>query len=418
MEEQNAVVEMTPAFENQLITYTTTDELIQEMEEKFKDIPEDLSDKKNYAFVKKGISVITKMITATETRRKDNNRKAIDYKARNDAKGNGIKDRLDAIRQPMKCKKMAFDTAEEIKRREEERIEAERQALIETRIDNIRNLVTENIQSNSNTLRDVLAGLKNDSCEWAEEHTEKVLELSAATVENLTGLLNMKIQSEAAEKAEAERETKEKEAQKKQQVENARVAAENKRQAEELQAAQEKIRKDQEAIEIEKRKIAAKKEQAERAAMQAERAAMQAEQSRKDAIEEERQRVLRIKLEDEARERATAQAKVDAENQAQIKKEEDERLAAQAKKDAEEKERKRLLTIQAEKEKAVRAERERVAAEIKRVAAAKLAAETLLADIDETSAIIHDVYLIEKCNDTTALVHDIRAGKFKHLKWV
>ncbi|MBL0732223.1 MAG: hypothetical protein JJW03_05150 [Desulfosarcina sp.] len=410
MEEQNAIVEMTPSFENQAITYSTTNEIIQEMEKKFKDIPEDLSDKENYGFVKDGIKILTKMITATETRRKDNNRKAIDYKARNDEKGNGIKDRLDAIRQPMKCKKVAFDTAEEIKRREEERKEAERQALIETRIDNIRNMVTDNIQSNSNVLRDVLAGLKNDSCEWAEEHLVKVKELSAATVENLTGLLNMKIQSEAAEKAEAEREAKEKERQKKQQVENARIAAENKKQAEELQATKDKLKKDLELIEAEKRKIAKQKQQAE----EAERKAAQA---KKDAEEKERKRVLRIKAEDEAKERADAQVKVEAEKQAQIKKEEDERqakeeqrLVAQAKKDTEEKERQRLLNIQAEKEEAVRVERERVAAE-------KLAAETLLADMTSTAELLA-TYYCKNSGWAKSLVRDIRENKFKHLKWV
>ncbi|MBL0716855.1 MAG: hypothetical protein JJV89_02290 [Desulfosarcina sp.] len=384
MEEKNAVIQMTPSFENQLITYSTTEEMIQEMEKKFQDIPEDLAIKKNYTFVKQGISVITKMITTTETRRKELKKKALEYGRNVDKKGNNIKDRLDAVRQPMKEKKVAFDTAAEIARREEERKEAERQEVIEVRINCIHNLVSDHIQSSSNTLQGLIVNLEEDTCSWAEEHTEKVKELTATTIENLNGLLNMKIQSETAEKAEAEREAEEKERQKKQQRENARIAAENKKQTENLRVAKEKIKQDQEAIEIEKRKIAAKKEQAENAAMQA-------EQSRKDAIEEERKHVLRIKAEDEARERAAAQAKVDAEKQAKLQKEEDERKAKEA----------------------IRAERERIATE-------KLAAETLQADMMNTARTIIDTYRpnYESIDWGIKLVNDIKQGKFKHLRWI
>ncbi len=381
MEEKNAVVQMAQPFESQLITYPTTEEAIQEVEEKFKDIPDDLSVKENYTFVKKGISVVGKMVTATETRRKELKKNALEYGRKVDSMGNSIKDRLNAVRQPMKEVKVKFDTAEEIKRREVERQEKERQEAIEIRINEIRNMVADNIQSNSVTLKELIDDLQKNTFRWAAEHAEKVKELSAATVENLTGLLNMKIQSEAAEKAEAEREAKEKEAQKKQQVENARIAAENKKQAESLRTAQEKIRKDQEAIEIEKRKIAAKKEQA----AEAERAAAQA---KKDAEEEERQRVLRIKSEKEAKLRADAQATVEAEREAKEKE-------AQ-KKQQEEQE----------------IEERRIAGE-----RALAAAKNLQADIISTC---DDLVAFEGLNhsDGKQLISNIRNDKYKHLKWV
>jgi len=300
-----AVVEMTPSFERHLITYPTTEEMIAKAEKKFAEIPKDLTIKENYNFLKDGIKFVGKMITDTETRRKELKKKSLEYGREVDKIGNGIKDRLIAIRQPMKEKKVEFDTAKEIARREEERKEAERQEAIEIKILDLRNLVADNIQSDSAVLREILADLQKDAAfEWAEEHEDKVKSLSVTVIKSLKGLLNMKIQSEAAEKAEAEREAKEKERQKQQQIENARIAAKNKQQAEELRLAQARVEAEKAAIDEEKRKIAKKKQQADEA------------------------------------EKAAAQARVEAEKQAQIQKEEDEkkakeeqRLAVQAKKE-------------------------------------------------------------------------------------
>jgi len=382
--EENAVIELKQQpFKMQTISYPVTEEILQAAEKKYAVVPEDLSDKENYKFVKTGISIVGKMGTQVENRRKELNRDALDYMSGNNSKAKTLKNRLVAIRQPMKDKKTTFDTAEEIKKREVERKEEERQDKIELGMERLRSIVSQHIMSGSTQLQEIKEGIEIDDLKWAEERTEKAEELKADALARMAELLKMKLQTENAEKAEEEREQQERIRQKEQTEKNARVAEENKKQADELAAAQKKLKDDQESIEEKQRGL----ELAESRRKIALKAAEDKRILTERADLEQREQEARIKLLREKEEKERQEKEIEDKRVAAEKEIEDKRIAA-------------------EKE----IEDKRIAKE-----KAEHAKKTLAADIKAT-----EMELSEFCNkeNAKALLAEIIQNNFKHLKWI
>ena len=169
MEKATAIIEMAQPFEVQTIVYPVTEAKIKEVEEKFKNFPTDLNIKKNYQFIKKGVSEVSKLITGTEAKRKELKKGALEYGRQVDSVAKEIKERLASVYSPMKKIKVDFDTAAEIAKREAERKEEERQNSISEKMDALRNIVTDNILSSSDVLKEAIKGIRASELAWAEE---------------------------------------------------------------------------------------------------------------------------------------------------------------------------------------------------------------------------------------------------------
>jgi len=289
---ENEIIEMEQKFEVSKILFPT-EKYIQAVENEFKDFPTDMTVPENYALIKAGVKKVKKYLTATEKYRKSSQAKALKFCQDTNAVSKILSGRFSAVNDPMVKVVTDHETKEEIKKREIERLEKERQENIENKINNISRLVSSCILSTADEVKKQIDALTNDDItSWADEYKVKVVELKNSVIVQLGELYSMKIQAEtakvAAEKAEKERIEKEKEEQEKRnaeqkaiRIENAKLRAENEKDAAKLKAAN-KIIADQ--------KLAAEKKEA---------AAAIAEQKR-----EEEKKQARLKKEEEEKKAA------------------------------------------------------------------------------------------------------------------
>ncbi len=378
------IIDMAQPFAVQKIEFPVTELILKGVEEKFKDFEKDLSVKENYSFVKKGATEVGKLITGTERKRKDLKQGALDYGRKIDTVAKSIKERLQAGHVPMKEAKSAHDTAVEIAKREAERVEEERQDKIEIEMDNLRNIVSNNIMSDSAELKSCIVAIKQNNLEWAEEYRAAAGQLKEAALLKLNELFTMKTQAEEAAKKEVEREAAEKKKQKEQVAENARIAAENKKQADIIARAKADLAKEQADL-AKKKKAAADKEVKEKADREARAAADKAKAEREERVAKEKAeretKEAAAKIEREAKEKADREAKDLAEKEAKEKADRKAKAAAE------------------------KADRE-----------AKERAKVLDADIEKTS-----VALLEFCEDESMayrLIGAIRNNEFKNIRWI
>lgn len=314
------IIEMQQPFAVQKIEFDT-EKSIKLVEETFKDFPTDMTVPENYVFVKNGVKKVKKLITATEARRKELKKDALAYGKKVDSTAKEIASRFIAVKTPMVEVVTAHETKEEIKKREIERIERERQENIEAKINGISGLVAGLMLSDAAEIKQQIETLTADDVAWADEHKEKVVELKRKTLAQLDELLNMKTQAEAASiaaaKAEAERIQREEEEQKKRdaeqkaiRIENARLHAENERLEKERLAAAKIIQDQKDAVaaaEQEKIRVAAEKKRKEEEALAlAEKRRLVAVETEKLRVEQEKAAIEKKKEDAENREAAVA----------------------------------------------------------------------------------------------------------------
>lgn len=315
---EDTAIDLKQSYAVQEIKYPT-EASIQIVEDEFKDFPTDMEVKENYTFVKSGVKKVKKLITATESHRKMLKKDALEYGRNVDKAAKSISGRFIAVNKPMIKVMTDHETKEEIARREEERIEKERQEGIETKIDEMSTIVSDNITTDSGIIKEIIGSLEEDDLSWSEEWREKVTALKSSTLIQLNELYAMKISSEEAailaEKAEKERLQREKEEQKKRdedqkaiQAENAKLHAENIKKEAELKEAAEKIRIEKEATaRAEEQRIKAEKREAaviEQERLNAERSKrLIAEEVEKREEERRRERIEAVQARELAAER-------------------------------------------------------------------------------------------------------------------
>jgi len=300
IKEASEILDISPVKEDynvEKIKYDTEEE-IQVVEELYRNIPTDMTVKKNYDFVKDGAKKVKKLISATEKRRKELKADALDYGRKVDSIAKKISGRFKVIYDPMKKIIVDHETKEEIKKRETERIEKERQEKIELRINKISGLASELMLSTADVIKSQMELLELDDANiWAEEYSDKVVELKKNTMIQLDELFRMKSQTENAKKREEERKEKEKKEREEEQkaimVENARLAAENKKNADALEAANKIIA--EQAARVESEKIA--KEQAKEEAEKIAKEKIEAEKFAIAEAEAEKERIAIAKAE-------------------------------------------------------------------------------------------------------------------------
>ena len=294
------------------VVFDVTTANINELREKYKDFPTDLTVKENYEVVRLGVGEIKKIRGRVEVRRKELKADALAYGHKVDSAAKEIKKALLEIETPMAQLKKDFDTQAEIEKREAARKEEERIDTIHSAIASIKSLVEQNISADSDMICAVIDGLKIEKPEtWADEFIGKAQLAISETIGKLEELYKMKVQNEEAERIAAQ---KEEEAEALRIAEAKRRAEEEKKRAEEL-AAKEKEMAAREAELAENQRVideqAAKLREAEEAKrIEAERVKREAEE--KIAREKkEAEEAKRIEAERKENERL---AKVAADN--------------------------------------------------------------------------------------------------------
>jgi len=257
--------------QTQVVSYNVTMAEIAVLAEKFKDVPEDLSEKKNYAIVKGAISAIKPLRGKVEKRRKELKADALAWGKKVDGEAKKITTSLLEIEAPHAKAKKDYDTRIEVEKREKALAEEKRVDGIAEKIAGIKALVESNISSTSSIIQEAIDRVAEDhtlSLEWAQEFEDKAdlacIEVTAKLVE----LRDMKLQQENAEaervKAEKEREEADEAARVKRETEveeeRAKLAKEREAMAKEKkEAAKEQAKKDEET-EAERAKLAAEVE--------------------------------------------------------------------------------------------------------------------------------------------------------------
>jgi len=326
---ENELIEMKESFEVSKILFPT-EKYIQAIEDEFREFPTDMTVPENYIFVKDGVKKVKKYLTDTEKYRKSSQAKALKHCQDTNAAAKVISGRLSAVNDPMIKVVKDHETKEEIVRREGERLEAERQENIETKISAISGLVSGLILAGADVVKKHIEELTvDDVYVWADEHAETVQELKNKTLVQLGELYTMKTQAEAAavaaEKAETERVQRENEAQDKRnaelkavRIENARLQAEAEKRAEELRIAAQKIKDHEDAVVAAKaEETRLKKERAEKAAEDLRQKEAKRKKEKEDA---ERAEVERVQKEKEDKEKIANRKKAVSLTVKQLKK--------------------------------------------------------------------------------------------------
>lgn len=251
-------------------------------------IPKDLAVKEDYAAVKEGLALGRKLKLTLETWRKAEGKEALAYQRKVNGHAKAIDTRLLDVITPMKTAKTEFDAKVELEKREKARRKEEREDAIDDRIAEIRNLPAVHISSTPAEIEaaiDSLLGVPS----WADEFAEKAEKAAKEASAALMDLLALKVAAEEAEiiaaKAEKERLAAEKEAKKQRERELAEMAEKNRIEA-------DKLAKDRAEIEAEKDRLAA------------EVAKVEAAKQRALAVEDEKKRIEKDVLEEEAFARA------------------------------------------------------------------------------------------------------------------
>lgn len=304
----NDVINLAQPFRVQKVVYPVTEIKLQALEQEFAEFPRDLTVKKNYEVVKGGAKKLKKLINNTENHRKFLKKESLEYGRTVDSVAKQIRKRLSVLWSPMSNAITDYDNKEEIKRREIEKKEEERLESISNKIVQLKSVVDDVFYSNADHVKETIKQIMdNDPTLWAEEFTEKAIELKADTLKKLDELLILKRQSEMAakkaEEAEQRRIKKEKEAEQALRIEAARLTVENKKQADALRIEREEFAAEKAAQEKRNKLAEAKIE----AAKKAETAAMEAKKEQ----EEKEARLAKIEAEkaDEAEKKRKERAK-------------------------------------------------------------------------------------------------------------
>jgi hypothetical protein len=286
---------------NQPIVYPVTKEALAELAKKYATVPQDLSRKDDYEWVRKACSELRGLRTKVEARRKELKADALEYGRKVDAAAKEITEGIIKIEEPIATAKKEYDTAEEIRKRELAMAEERRIDEINTRISLIKAAVTANISSDSATISAALKEIAEQMpCTWADEFAEKAEAAATETISKLSELLQMKVQQEEAEairKAEEEQRAREEEERKA-------------REQQALAAEREKLEEEREKLEEERRALAEKNRLIEE-----ENERLRKEQAEKDAAEQAEKDRLRREIEALKAKAAPAEApaKVDTE---------------------------------------------------------------------------------------------------------
>lgn len=234
-----------------IVTYSVTTAEIAKLAEKYKTVPADLSVKEDYKFVQKATAHLRGLRSDVEKRRKELKADALAWGKKVDATAKEITEKIVEIEEPLATAKKAYDTAVEVKKREEALVEERRVDGIAETIAGIKALTEANISCNSATIMEVINKVQGmiPCDEWAQEFAEKATFTINETLFKLQELHGMKLNQETAA---------------------ANAAAEEKRRQEEAEAA--RIQRKKEVAEAEA-KLA--EERAEIAKIKADLAAQQ-----------------------------------------------------------------------------------------------------------------------------------------------
>ena len=276
--------------EQRVVKYSVTLANIAELQEEYKDIPQDLSVKKNYSLVKKRQLHVKKLRTEVEARRKELKADALAWGKLVDGTANEIKGKLLEIENPLADARKAHDDKIEIEKREAALAEEKRVDKISSTIAEIIAYPAIAISMKSDDIEGVITELRLDleSVDtWAMEFSEKAKLAINESIEKITALHEMKMQQEKAAEIAAAAEAK-----RIKEEEEARVAREA------------QFEKDRLALEAERIKIAEDKRIADAAA-----AAAKKLQDEKDA--------------QAAKEKAALEAKIAEMEEAQVKEQDD-----------------------------------------------------------------------------------------------
>lgn len=294
-----------------LVKYDVTDAAIEKLKNKYLIVPV-VEDNNGLADVKSRITVVRKLRTSVESKRKELKKDALEYGRKVDGEAKRITAELLAIEAPMKDAQSKYEAKVAAEKAELARIEAERKAEIQAKIDSISDLVAQHFNSSAFEIAEVIDQLgEPDDYDYGHLFIRYTAVLTQ-TLESLETMMN------AASEREAEA-----------------VEANEKREREEAAAAERDrlAAIDREEIAEERRALAAQRAEEEKLNAEREEAAA-AERERLAAIEakivEDREEIERERLTVIEKENA----RIEAENVAEKK-----RLAAeQARIDAEKKE--------------------------------------------------------------------------------
>lgn len=272
---------------SQVIVYPVSQNMIAELRVKYADVPQDLSHKDSYEYVRKAVGELKKYRTAVEARRKELKADALEYGRKVDAAAKELTEGIVSIEEPLATAKKDYDTAEEIKKREAALAEERRVDGINERIAQVRAAVTAHISSSSATISTIIGEISAlTPCAWADEFAGKAEEAINDTLGKLSELMQMKEQQEQAEEIR-----KREEAQRAKEEEERKAREEEERRAEKARIEEEnrKLAEERRLIEEEKAKMAA-----EKAAVEEARLREKAELERREAAraEEAKQRLL------------------------------------------------------------------------------------------------------------------------------
>lgn len=284
--------------ETSIVEYDVTDAQIAELAAKYDTVPEDLSDKDNYAFAQSAIRAIKPIRTGVEKKRKELKADALAWGRKVDSKAKEIKDKLLAIEKPFADAKKAYDTKVELEKREKAKREEERIDRIAERIAGIKALVSVHVSSTAEQIEKEINQLGKEEAtfdDWAMEFSGKAEDAIRASLDGLKELHHLKTQQEKlaaeqeeqrkkdeAEKAEQERIAKEEQAKREKELaeEQAKLAAEK----EKMEAEKAKLEKERQKIEQERlAEEQRKQEEKARLEKEAEAERIRAEQQAKEA---------------------------------------------------------------------------------------------------------------------------------------
>jgi len=297
-----------------IIDYDITEEALLALAEKYQGL--EITDHKSYQVVVKGIAVTRDYRVKVEKHRKVKKTDALEYCRQVDGEAKRITERLWQIEKPLKETKQGEDDRKAAIQAEKERIEQERKAGIQARINSLNNMVTGLGSLNAGQLSqliDEIASLDINEKGYGEfgRHAEQVradaLEAARTALQDRTRLDQEATERDAREKRlakiQAEQEVERKrlaEAKEAQEAELAkqktelreietRQAAERKTKFDALAAERQKIEEDKAQLEADKQAEKDRKEREERERRIAEEARAQAAKDTETKVERERQ---------------------------------------------------------------------------------------------------------------------------------
>ena len=277
-----------------IVKYNVTDASIEELREKYAIVPK-VNTSAELKTLKADITVVRTLRTSVEATRKDLKKEALEYGRKVDTEATRIKEKLISIEQPMKDEQKRYEDKIKAAKEEEERLELERVAEIQRKINNITSLPSLNDGKAPHEIEEAIESLNYRDLFDYQEFTSQRDDALVIARESLVELLRVALEKELVEKeAAAQKELEEKE----------RQEAEAKRQ-QEIEEREKQAAIEQEKIKKERAEMVAKQKK-----LDDEAEARDAKQlAEKNRLEEERQKIE----EEKAALEHEKQAKIEAE---------------------------------------------------------------------------------------------------------